>query len=949
MLFKTISGRPQNLSIFRRNMAGKESISAVMVMLLFCLLPYTGASDENFIVPEFGIGFDEVVIADSNDALDDPRDLEFHPGRTDELWVANRGDDSITIVHNTGSNEQYSENRKDSHAYHFLEEVSAIAFGEYHPEFDWTWGSAQETQNTYCGQGEANQFMGPTLWPSSLSHFAVENQNNGNGLLGSHIDMNHESPDGMGIAHDSDNAYWYNDGYYGELVYYDFQEDHDTGQDDHSDAIIRRYSDIGLSRAMGIPGHMILDKQTGILYIADTGANRVLWVNTDDTTYNTENILDPLWYQNPSSTQKEDLAEYSVITGVEWGVLDTGLSRPSGIALEAGRLFISENGNGAIVAYELSTNGKSATEIDSIQTSASSIMGLEIGPNGYLYYVDNGRDQVIRVDPYTDHDNDGVVDEFDNCPLIFNPSQSDHDFDLLGDACDSDDDGDGLEDEYDDCNQGLINWTSSHLTDYDSDGCADANEDFDDDNDGISDYADNCQIGELGWISTSILDYDSDGCKDMSEDLDDDGDHICDSYNSNTDCRISSAGEDLCPFSPSTFDSQSSNDIDYDGCEDYSEDDDDDNDGFLDEFDNCPLISGTSEYGSILGCEDTDGDGFADSIDIFPSESTQWFDIDEDGYGDEPSGVNGDNCPGISGSSNFDRLGCPDTDGDGWSNPDLNWNTSQGADAFYLDSTQYIDSDGDGFGDSSLGNQPDACPIMAGNSTNDMFGCIDSDGDGWSDFGDQFPADSTQYQDTDMDGYGDSLMGKLPDSCPETFGGSTEQRYGCPDTDGDGWGDEIDDFEDDYRFWSDRDGDGYPDQMGTNLSDDCPDEPGKSTEELIGCPDSDLDGWADQNDAYPKDSSRYLATNYSILIILFFISSLAICGGILTLKRRQNTSKNGDSYTDGLLNPVISNADVITVPSAMPSTPALPAEGLPEGWTMEQWQWYGSDYLEKNR
>ena len=264
----------------------------------------------------------------------------------------------------------------------------------------------------------------------------------------------------------------------------------------------------------GDPGHMILDKQTGILYIADTGANRVLWVNTDDTTYNTENILDPLWYQNPSSTQKEDLAEYSVITGVEWGVLDTGLSRPSGIALEAGRLFVSENGNGDIVAYELSTNGKSATEIDSIQTSASSIMGLEIGPNGHLYYVDNGRDQVIRVDPYTDHDNDGVVDEFDNCPLIFNPSQSNHDFDLLGDACDSDDDGDGLEDEYDDCSLGQINWTSSLLTDYDSDGCADANEDSDDDNDGIWDYADNCQIGELGWISTSVLDYDSDGCKD---------------------------------------------------------------------------------------------------------------------------------------------------------------------------------------------------------------------------------------------------------------------------------------------------------------------------------------------------------------------------------------------------------------------------------------------------
>jgi len=23
----------------------------------------------------------------------------------------------------------------------------------------------------------------------------------------------------------------------------------------------------------------------------------------------------------------------------------------------------------------------------------------------------------------------------------------------------------------------------------------------------------------------------------------------------------------------------------------------------------------------------------------------------------------------------------------------------------------------------------------------------------------------------------------------------------------------------------------------------------------------------------------------------------------------------------------------------------LPAEGLPPGWTMEQWAWYGEDYL----
>ena len=201
------------------HMAAKRKSLLILSILLFSLISNVQASEESTSVAQFGTGFTEVVIADTSDDLFDPRDLEFHPGRANELWIANRGDDSITIVHNTGLDNQFSENRQDSNHNHFLEEVSAIAFGAYHPEFDWQWGSAQETQNTYCGVGTPNQFMGPTLWPSSLDHYAVENQNNGNGLLGSHLDMNHESPDGMGIAHDNGNAYWYFDGYYGELVY----------------------------------------------------------------------------------------------------------------------------------------------------------------------------------------------------------------------------------------------------------------------------------------------------------------------------------------------------------------------------------------------------------------------------------------------------------------------------------------------------------------------------------------------------------------------------------------------------------------------------------------------------------------------------------------------------------------------------------------------------------
>ena len=847
-------------------MMRKQIVIFILLIFLFAAPSYATESKETEFVEKFGVGFNEVVIADSSDFLSDPRDLEFHPGRTNELWIANRASDSITIVENTGFDNQTSQHRKDSNRNHFLEEVSAISFGAYHPEFDWQWGSAQETGNTFCGQITENYFMGPTLWPSSLNHFAVENQNNGNGLLGSHIDMNHESPYGVGIAHDYDNVYWYNDGYYGELVRYDFKEDHDTGQDDHSDAVVRRYSEIQLTHSYGTPGHMIMDDSTGILYIADAGANRVLWVNTDDSTYTTTDIMD-----DPS--RLEPLAEYSRIAGVEWGVLATGVNRPSGIALDDGQLFVSENGNGKIVAYNLATDGKSGVLLDKIQTSATSIMGLEVGPNGHLYYVDNGQDKVLRIDPYLDEDGDGIGDEVDNCPSIANPLQANFDNDTLGDVCDDDDDNDAVLDVDDQCTQGYLDWTSTALTDHDGDGCSDATEDTDDDNDGVTDSSDLCSKGAISWQSSSSTDYDSDGCQDATEDLDDDNDRICDATDSDNiwACTPSSASVDLCPTSSLSFFSNIENDADRDGCEDSGEDLDDDNDGFTDDIDTCPRDAGTSSLGIELGCDDYDLDGYSDSTDVFPTEPTQWLDSDQDGYGDNVNGFQGDGCTDV-----------------------------------------------------------------VGDSTEDRFGCPDADADGWSDLNDAFPADATQHSDDDGDGYGDNPQGTTPDSCLGIYGLSSEERYGCPDADGDGWENRLDAFDDDSRLWSDSDGDGYADQTGTNLSDDCPDIFGSSLNDVRGCLDSDGDGWSDESDQYPNDASKYLASEDSndnttlLLSAVFGIIVLSLLAVVLV--RRKNTSE-------------IEMNPIAPLPQMSQTLPPLPPGGLPAGWTMEQWAWYGEDYL----
>jgi gliding motility-associated-like protein len=57
----------------------------------------------------------------------------------------------------------------------------------------------------------------------------------------------------------------------------------------------------------------------------------------------------------------------------------------------------------------------------------------------------------IRDNCDSDDDNDGVLDQNDNCPLTANSDQADNDQDGLGDACDPDDDNDGVLDQDDNC------------------------------------------------------------------------------------------------------------------------------------------------------------------------------------------------------------------------------------------------------------------------------------------------------------------------------------------------------------------------------------------------------------------------------------------------------------------------------------------------------------------
>jgi hypothetical protein len=108
----------------------------------------------------------------------------------------------------------------------------------------------------------------------------------------------------------------------------------------------------------------------------------------------------------------------------------------------------------------------------------------DVGAAGYDYRTGAGRLSL-------DADGDDWNHDSDNCPLIFNPLQSDLDGDGVGDECDPDIDGDGLSNE-----QEAIYGTDPYNADTDGDGLSDWEEitsystdplNPDTDGDGISD------------------------------------------------------------------------------------------------------------------------------------------------------------------------------------------------------------------------------------------------------------------------------------------------------------------------------------------------------------------------------------------------------------------------------------------------------------------------------
>lgn len=320
--------------------------------------------------------------------------LAFNPTIEGELWVALRQFPSglpctqtvdtgcaalpgaMAVVSDATSAAPSAVIKEDGNSWHFMRRPAAIAWGD-------------EQLFATCGESlTANYedddipYTGPVLWSSDPAIFGVEPLPEQNGT---HLDMLHETPYCMGIAHEAANAYWVFNGLAGSLDRVDFHAPHQIGGENHSDGEVHRYIAGQLLRVPEVPSHLVYDQERGLVYVADTGHARVLSVDPSSAV------------AGDDITKYELLAASGAMDGAKVSALIPAgqLERPSGIALKGDVLYITDNATSRIHTFDITGN---ALRVFDTGLPAGSLAGITLGPDDSVYLTDLLSGSAYRVD-----------------------------------------------------------------------------------------------------------------------------------------------------------------------------------------------------------------------------------------------------------------------------------------------------------------------------------------------------------------------------------------------------------------------------------------------------------------------------------------------------------------------------------------------------------------------
>lgn len=322
--------------------------------------------------------------------------LAFDPTRSGELWVTLRRFPDSRPCNSVETQQSGCASRvgqvalvkqatttpsatilRDGNAWHFMRRPTAIAFGD-NGNFA-TCGEAR-TDNY---EDETVDYSGPALWSSDPEIFGVKPEP---GQNGTHLDMLHETPFCMGMAHERDNVYFAFNGQRGAIDRYDFKHPHVIGGEDHSDGELQRYVEGELLRVEEVPSHMAFDRVERKLYIADTGHQRVVRLSVDTG------------MPGPDVPAFDPIAVHRAITGalLEEVVGAGTVAAPSGIALSGDFVIVSDHLTSFLFWF-----GRDGSLRGSLDTGLpkGSLAGVSVGPDRKLYVSDMLTGKAYRLEP----------------------------------------------------------------------------------------------------------------------------------------------------------------------------------------------------------------------------------------------------------------------------------------------------------------------------------------------------------------------------------------------------------------------------------------------------------------------------------------------------------------------------------------------------------------------